>query len=82
MNDCISAQYTNLLQVVCKEALDMELRVEAAKATEAKKIPSRWMPSHRELTQARDDREPVDIKTNDLPDLPDKLAQKGTKLPI
>ena len=57
----------------------MELRVEAAKTTEAKNFWSRWMPSHQELAHSKQEDERVDIKMDALAD---KLVKKGTKLPL
>ena len=57
----------------------MELRVEAAHTTLDKRITSRRMPSHQDIAKARDDLERLDIKMNDRAD---RLAKKGTKLPV
>ena len=57
----------------------MELRVEAAHITGEKRLKSRWMPSHQDIARARDERERLDIKMNDLAD---RLAKKGTQLPV
>ena len=62
-----------------REASDMELRVEAAQITADKRLMSRWMPSHQDLTRARDEGERLDIKMNDLAH---RLAKKGTHLPV
>ena len=55
----------------------MELRVEAAQITATKRLKSRWMPAHQDIARARDERERLDIKMNDLAD---RLAKKGTQL--
>ena len=62
-----------------REALDTELRVEAAHTTTDKCLTSRWMSSHQDIARAKDDKERLDIKTNDVAD---RLAKKGTALPV
>ena len=61
------------------EASDMELRVEAAHTATDKRLTSRWMPSHQDIARATDDNERLDIKMNDVAD---RLAKKGTRLPV
>ena len=65
-------------QVPHRVASHMELRVEATHITAAKRLKSRWMPSHQDIARARDEQERLDIKMNELAD---RLAKKGTQLP-
>ena len=62
-----------------REASGMELRIVAAQTTADRRIASRWMPSHQDIATAKDDEQRLDIKMNDLAD---RLAKKGTRLPV
>ena len=57
----------------------MDLRMEAVATTTNKGVTSRRMPSHQSMAVAKDAGECLDIKMNDLAD---RLAKKGTRLPM
>ena len=51
-----------------REVSDMEMRGEAAQNTADKRLKSRWMPSHHDITRAQDERKRLDRKMKNLAD--------------